>query len=95
MSALTEFQVEGCQCTACLERARKLHVRIWRGLTRLDLTKPPLPVLRWTGIVLTGIIYATPGAPTGFGDWLRAAVVAGVLLLPDVVGFGVPGSVLT
>jgi hypothetical protein len=79
------------QCQACLERAKKPHVRMWHGLTRLDLTKPPVPVLRWMGIVLTGIIYVAAGAPTRLGDWLWAAIIGGALLLPDIVGFGVAG----
>jgi hypothetical protein len=80
-----------CQCEHCLARAQKRHVRMWRGLATLDLTKPPVPVLRWTGIALTGIIYAAAGAPTRLGDWLWAAIIGGALLLPDIAGFGVAG----
>jgi hypothetical protein len=79
------------ECQECLARAQKRHVRMWRGLASLDLTKPPLPVLRWTGILLIGIIYAAAGAPTRPGDWLWAAIIGGALLLPDVAGFGVAG----
>jgi hypothetical protein len=80
-----------CHDGECLERRHKLHVRMWRGLASRDLTKPPLPVLRWTGILLTGIIYAAARAPTRLGDWLWAAIIGGALLLPDVAGFGVAG----
>jgi len=64
---------------------------MWRGLARLDLTKPPAPLLRWTGIALTGIIFAAIGAPTRLGDWLWAAIIGGFLLLPDITGFAVGG----
>lgn len=79
------------ECQQCLARAQKLHVRMWRGLAGLDLTRPPAPVLRWTGIAVTGIVYAAAGAPTRLGDWLWAAIIGGALLLPDVAGFGVAG----
>jgi hypothetical protein len=84
-------QTQECLCQQCLARAGKPRVRAWRGLASLDLTKPPVPVLRWAGIALTGIIYAAAGAPTRLGDWLWAAVIGGALLLPDVAGFGVAG----
>ena len=51
------------------------HIRMWHGLASLDLTEPPIPVLRWTGVVLTGIIYAALGAPTRLGDWLWANAI--------------------
>jgi hypothetical protein len=79
------------ECQQCLARARKLHVRMWRGLASLeDLTKPPMPLLRSIGIALTGIIYAATGTPTRLGDWLWYAIIGGALLLPSVtvVGFG-------
>jgi hypothetical protein len=79
------------ECQHCLARAQKPHVRLWHGLVSLDLTKPPVPVLRWIGIALTGIIFVAAGAPTRMGDWLWAAIIGGVLLLPDVAGFGVGG----
>jgi hypothetical protein len=79
------------QCEACLARAQKPHVRMWRGLASLDLAKPPVPVLRWFGILLTGIIYVAAGAPTRLGDWLWPAIIGGILLLPDIAGFGVAG----
>src|SRR5580700_7149612 len=82
---------EDGECQACRARAQKPHVRIWRGLARVDFNKPPAPLLRWTGIALTGIIYAAIGAPTRLGDWLWAAIIGGGLLLPDVTRFEFAG----
>ena len=80
-----------CQCGPCLAKAQKTHIRVWRWITSLDLTKPPAPLLRWLGILLVGIVYVAVGAPQQLGDWLWFAIVGGVLILPDVTGFGVAG----
>lgn len=66
-------------------------VRAWRWLASLDLTKPPAPLLRWLGVVLTGAVYAAVGAPRDLGGWIWAAVLGGALILPDVAGFAVGG----
>jgi hypothetical protein len=58
------------ECQQCLARAQKPHVGIRHGLTRLDLTKPPIPLLRWTGILLIGIISVVAGSPARLGGWL-------------------------
>jgi hypothetical protein len=91
---MTDIAMTGdglCQCDRCLARARKWHVRAWHALSSVDLTKPPAPLLRWAGIILTGFAYAAAGAPTRLGDWLWAAIIGGALLLPDVAGFAVAG----
>jgi hypothetical protein len=80
-----------CQCGPCRERAHRLPARTAQRLKRLDLTKPPAPVLRYTGILITALIYCGLGAPIALGDWLWAAVLAGFLILPDVTGFAVGG----
>ena len=80
-----------CQCDVCLTRAQSKPVRFWRWLTRLDLTKPPAPALRWLGILLVGLVYVAIGAPAAFGDWLWFAILGGFLIFPDVAGFGVAG----
>lgn len=67
------------------------RVRFWRWLASLDLTKPPAPVLRWLGILLTGIVYVAVGAPEQLGDWLWFAILGGILILPDVAGFAIGG----
>ena len=80
-----------CQCGPCVARAGKRTVRAWRWIASLDLTKPPAPLLRWLGIVLTGAVYAAAGAPTDLSGWIWAAVLGGALILPDVAGFAVGG----
>jgi hypothetical protein len=80
-----------CRCGPCLARAQTKHVRTWRWITSLDLTKPPAPVLRYIGILVVALIYLGLGAPTQLGDWLWAASIVGFLILPDVAGFAVAG----
>ena len=80
-----------CQCGPCRERAQRLPARTAQRLKRLDLTKPPAPVLRYTGILIVALVYCGLGAPTALGDWLWAAVLVGFLVLPDVTGFAIGG----
>jgi hypothetical protein len=80
-----------CQCEPCRERAHRLRTRAVERLKRLDLTKPPAPILRYTGILIIAVVYCGLGAPTVLGDWLWAAVLAGFLVLPDVTGFAIGG----
>jgi hypothetical protein len=70
--------------------------KFWRWLKSVDLAKPPAPVLRYAGILLVALIYLVScglaGYPlTSLNDWLWAAVLAGLLILPDVAGFAVGG----
>jgi hypothetical protein len=70
--------------------------KFWRWLTSVDLTKPPAPVLRYAGILLVALIYLVScglaGHPlTSLNDWLWAAILAGLLILPDVAGFAIGG----
>lgn len=80
-----------CQCGPCRERSQRLPARTGQRLKRLDLTKPPAPVLRYAGILIIALIYCGLGAPTALGDWLWAAVLVGFLILPDVTGFAIGG----
>lgn len=81
-----------CPCGPCRERAQKLPVRAGRWIVRhSDLTKPTATLIRWLGILLVGIVYVAIGAPAALGDWLWFAILGGILILPDVAGFGVAG----
>ncbi len=80
-----------CPCGPCIAKAQAKHIRAWHWIGRLDLTRPPAPVLRWLGVILVGIVYAAAGAPTQMGDWLWAAILGGLLVLPDVAGFAIGG----
>jgi len=91
MTDVAETEGGPCQCEPCREKAKKWYVRTWRWLASLDLTKPPAPLLRWLGILLVGIVYAAAGAPTTLSDWLWAAILGGILILPDVAGFAIGG----
>ncbi|HET9973485.1 MAG TPA: hypothetical protein VFQ68_34995, partial [Streptosporangiaceae bacterium] len=91
MTALDDGSSGPCQCAPCRERAQRLPARTAHQLKRLDLTKPPAPILRHTGILIIAIIYCALGAPTALGDWLWAAVLAGFLAWPDITGFTIGG----
>lgn len=91
MTDVAEAEGGQCQCLSCVAKRQTKRVRLWRWLARLDLTKPPAPVLRWLGILLIAVVYVAVGAPTQLGDWLWPAILAGALILPDVAGFGIAG----
>jgi hypothetical protein len=67
-------------------------VRTWRWLARhSDLTKPPLPALRWGLLLILGLCCWAARIPLEFKDWLGPIIIAGALILPDVAGFGIAG----
>jgi len=80
-----------CDCAPCLAKAQTKRMRSWRWIARLDLTKPPAPILRWLGILLIGIVYVAVGAPTQLDGWLWAAILGGLLIFPDIAGFAIGG----
>lgn len=82
---------EQCECAACKERAAKSRVRAWRWLTKLELTKPPGPLIRWLLLLSLGLSCWAAGLPLDVQDWLGPIVIAGALILPDVAGFAIAG----
>lgn len=81
-----------CPCQPCRERAQKGRVRAGRWLARnSDLTKPPIPTLRWTLLLILGLCCWAAGIPLDVKDWLGPIIIAGALILPDVAGFGIAG----
>jgi hypothetical protein len=83
-------------------RTRERHFRrlrrerVWRRLSRrarwLDPGKPPFTVLRWLGVLVIALAWWAGGAATSPPhNWVPYAVVAAVLILPDVAGLAVGG----
>ncbi len=74
-------------------RRRLRFRRVWRRrLRRIDPGKPPLSVMRWFAVLGIALAWWANGAPTSLlGAWLPYAVIAGVLILPDLAGFAVGG----
>jgi hypothetical protein len=91
MSEVPEPAASPCQCGPCVAKTQDKRLRAWRWLAGVDLTKPPAPLLRWLGVFVVGIVYAVAGAPTKLEGWLWAAILGGILIFPDVAGFGVAG----
>lgn len=88
----SEGDGEQCSCEPCRERAKTRRVRFRRWLAgHSDLTKPPLPALRWTLLLILGLCCWAAGIPLDFQDWLGPIIIAGALILPDVAGFGIAG----
>lgn len=94
MAAMTDVaETKGgqCQCQPCLAKARTRQVRAWRWFTGLDLTKPPAPIMCWALLLILGLTCWAAGIPLDLKDWLAPIIVAGVLIFPDVAGFGFGG----
>lgn len=92
MTDVPETATEGGgQCQSCLAKAKTRHVRAWRWITSLDLTKPPAPILRWALLLILGLCCWAAGIPLDIKDWLAPIIIAGALILPDVAGFGIAG----
>lgn len=88
----TGAQGEECTCERCKARAKQWNVRTWRWLAwHSDLTKPPLPGLRWALLLILGLSCWAAGIPLDVRDWLAPIIIAGALILPDVAGLGIAG----
>jgi hypothetical protein len=81
-----------CPCAPCLARAQARRVRAGRWIVRhSDLTKPPVPLIRWVLLLILGLSCWAAGIPLDFKDWLGPIIIAGALILLDVAGFGIAG----
>jgi len=58
----------------------------------MDPGKPPLTVVRWFAVLGIALAWWANGAVVSpLHVWLPYAIIAGVLILPDVAGFAVGG----
>ena len=77
-----------------MRRLRRERVfRRWARQTRsIDPSKQPIVVLRWFAVLGLALAWWAEGAATSpTHKWLPYAVVAAVLILPDIAGFAVGG----
>lgn len=74
-------------------RRRLRFRRVWRRRLRwVDPGKPPLSVMRWLAVLGIALTWWANGSMTSpLKMWLPYAIIAGVLILPDVAGFAVGG----
>jgi len=69
----------------------------WRRVLRrrarwIDPGKPPVSVLRWLAVLGIALAWWASGSTASpLSAWLPYAVIAGVLILPDIAGFAVGG----